>query len=132
MSRKARWVVERTERAIRDIQRTPGYIASLRRIPLSGAIFPLAGRQPVGDVGDRVDVLGRASPAGHDGVGVLDGDLVAEEPCRAAAGMGDRRLLFGQLQLENLSQELPESAFDRLGLGFRSGEPTPAVLEPCL
>ena len=45
---------------------------------------------------------------------VLDGDLIAEEPRRTGAGVGDQRLLLGQLQLEVIAQELGEATFDLL------------------
>jgi len=59
---------------------------------------------------------------------VLGGDLVAEEPRRAGAGMGDQRLGLGQLELEILLQELSEATFDLLGFGLRSGEPEQDVV----
>ena len=59
---------------------------------------------------------------------VLGGDLVAEEPRRAGAGVGDQRLCLGQLQLELLLQELGEATFDLLGFGLRSGEPEQDVI----
>jgi hypothetical protein len=45
---------------------------------------------------------------------VLDGDLIAEEPRRLGAGVGDQRLWLGQLQLEVIAQELGEATFDLL------------------
>ena len=42
-------------------------------------------------------------------VAVLDGDLVAEEPRRAGAGVGDQRLVLGQFQLEVITQELGQA-----------------------
>ena len=57
-----------------------------------------------------------------------DGDLVAEEPRRAGAGVGDQRLGLGQLQLEVILQELGEATFDLLGFGLRSGEPEQDVI----
>ena len=59
---------------------------------------------------------------------MLGGDLVAEEPRRAGAGMGDQRLGLGQLELEILLQELSEATFDLLGFGLRSGEPEQDVV----
>jgi len=59
---------------------------------------------------------------------VLDGDLVAEEPCRVRAGVGDQRLALGQLQLEVIAQELGEMTLDLLGFGLRSGEPEQDVV----
>ena len=54
---------------------------------------------------------------------VLDRDLVAEEPRRAGAGVGDQRLVLGEFQLEFVTQELRQALFDLLGFGLRSGEP---------
>jgi hypothetical protein len=54
---------------------------------------------------------------------VLDGDLVAEEPGRACAGVGDQGLVPRQFQLEVVMEELGEAGLDVLGFGFRPGEP---------
>jgi len=54
---------------------------------------------------------------------VLDGDLIAEEPRRLGAGVGDQRLGLGQLQLEILLQELGEALLDLLGFLLRSNKP---------
>jgi hypothetical protein len=62
---------------------------------------------------------------------VCDGDVVAEEPRRVAAGVGDRRLGLGQLQVEVIAQELSEATFDFLGFGLRSGEPEQDVIGLC-
>jgi len=51
-------------------------------------------------------------------VGVLDGDLVAEESCRACSGVGDQRFLLGQFQLEVITQECRKACFDLLGSAF--------------
>jgi hypothetical protein len=59
---------------------------------------------------------------------VLDGDLVAEEPGRACAGVGDQRLVPGEFQLEFVAQELGQALFDVLGLGLRAGEPEQMVI----
>ena len=50
------------------------------------------------------------------GVTLLDGDLVAEEPCCLGAAVGDEGLGLGKLQLETISQELPYPVLDFLGL----------------
>src|SRR5207247_8745249 len=65
----------------------------------------------------------RPAASGDLAVVVLDGDLVAEEPRRAGAGVGDQRLLLGQFQLEFFLQEPAETALDLLGFGLRSDEP---------
>ena len=62
---------------------------------------------------------------------MLGGDLVAEEPRRAGAGVGDQRLGLGQLELEILLQELSEATFDLLGLVLRSSEPEQDVICLC-
>ena len=56
-------------------------------------------------------------------VGVLDGDLVAEEFRRACSGVGDQRFLLRQFQFEVVMQECRQACFDLLGFGLRSGEP---------
>ena len=64
---------------------------------------------------------------------VLDGDLVAEEPGRARAGVGDQGLALRKLQLEIVEQELSEALFDLFGLGLRSGEPEEVIVcVPCV
>jgi hypothetical protein len=49
---------------------------------------------------------------------VLDGDLVAEEPRRASAGVGDQGLVRVELQGEGLSQEPRQFRLDLLGFGL--------------
>ena len=61
-------------------------------------------------------------------VGVLDGDLVAEESGRACSGVGDQCLLLRQFQLEFLPQERRKTDLDFLGFGLRSGEPEEVVV----
>jgi len=53
---------------------------------------------------------------------VLDGDLVAEEPRRAGAGVGDQGLGLVQLQGEGFSQERRQRGLDLLGFGLRPDE----------
>jgi hypothetical protein len=62
---------------------------------------------------------------------VLDGDLVAEEPGRACAGVGDQRFVLGEFELEFVAQELGQALFDVLGFGLRSGEPEQMVVCLC-
>jgi hypothetical protein len=64
-------------------------------------------------------------------VGVLSGDLVAEEPGPLAAGTGDERLFLGQLQLELVMEELGEAALYLLGLGLRPGKAEQGVVGLC-
>ena len=61
-------------------------------------------------------------------VGVLDGDLITEESCRAGTGVGDQRLFLGQFQLEVIAQELRQSDFDLLGFGLRPDEPEELIV----
>jgi hypothetical protein len=56
-------------------------------------------------------------------VTVPGGDLVAEEFGRACSGVGDQRLLLGQLQPEVITQEPGKALFDLFGFGFGSDEP---------
>jgi hypothetical protein len=62
---------------------------------------------------------------------VLHGDLVAEESGRAAAGVGDQRLVLGQFQLEIVMQEPGQALLDLLGFGLGSGEPEQGVVGLC-
>jgi hypothetical protein len=62
---------------------------------------------------------------------VCDGDVVAEEPRRVGAGVGDQRLGLGQLELEVIAQELGEATLDLFGSGLRSGEPEQDVIGLC-
>ena len=73
----------------------------------------------------------RATAPGGLAAVVLDGDLVAEESCRAGAGVGDQRLVLGQFQLEFVTQELRQPLFDLLGFGLRPGEPEQMVIGLC-
>ena len=57
---------------------------------------------------NRIPPLTALAASGELSVVVLDGDLVAEEPRRAGAGVGDQRLGLRQLQRELLVQELTE------------------------
>jgi len=67
---------------------------------------------------------------------LLDGDLVAGEPRRAGAGVGDQRLAGVQLQREGLPQERGQPGLDLLGFGLRPDESqqhvigVPAVKQP--
>jgi hypothetical protein len=55
-------------------------------------------------------------------VGVVDGDLVAEEPRCLGTPVSDERLVRRQVQLEIVTQELRQPGFDRLGFGLGSDE----------
>jgi hypothetical protein len=64
-------------------------------------------------------------------VGVLDGDLVAEESRRAGAPMGDERLGLVEFQLEVVAQELCQPGFDVFGLVSWSGESQQVIVGLC-
>jgi hypothetical protein len=72
--------------------------------------------------------VGRSAACGELLVGMLGGDLIAEEPRRVGAGVGDQRLVLGQLQLEVISQEPAEATFDLLSFGLWSGEPEQDII----
>jgi hypothetical protein len=59
---------------------------------------------------------------------VLDGDLVAEEPRRAGAGVGDQGLVRVELQGEGLSQEPRQLGLDLLGFGLGPDEPQQVII----
>ena|SRR2546423_5600531 len=60
-----------------------------------------------------------------------DGDLVAEEPGRACAGVGDQGLLLAEFQREVFTQELSEAGFDLLCFGLGSDESQEMVIALC-
>jgi hypothetical protein len=62
---------------------------------------------------------------------VVDGDLVAEEPGRARAGVGDQSLVLRQLQLELLAQERRKTLLDLFGLDLRPDEPEEMIIGLC-
>jgi hypothetical protein len=64
-------------------------------------------------------------------VGVVDGDLVAEESRRAGTRVGDERLVWRQVQLEVLTQELRQPGFDLFGFGLGSDEPEQVIVGLC-
>ncbi len=72
--------------------------------------------------------IDRPATVGERPVVVLGGDLVADEPRSAGAGVGDPRLCLRQFQLELIAQELTEATFDLLSFGRRSGEPEQEVV----
>ena len=69
-----------------------------------------------------------SSAAGQFAAVVLDGDLVAEEPRRARAGVGDQRFVRREFQLELFAQEHRKTLFDLFGLGLGPGEPEQVVI----
>ena len=62
---------------------------------------------------------------------MLDGDLIAEEPRRAGAGVGDQRLAGVQLQLEGSSQERRQLGLDLPGFGPGPDEPQQMIICLC-
>jgi hypothetical protein len=64
-------------------------------------------------------------------IGVLNGDLVAEEPGRARSGMGNQGFLLRQFQLEFVTQELRKTGLDFLRFGLGSGEPEDVIVGLC-
>jgi len=54
--------------------------------------------------------------------GVLDDDLVAEEPRRAGAAVGDQGLVLVQFQGEGLAQERCQVRLDLFGFGLWADE----------
>jgi hypothetical protein len=68
------------------------------------------------------NTVDHAAACGESVTAVLDVDLVAEEPCRPSAGVGEQRLVGGQFQLEFVMQELRQTLFDFLCFGLWSGE----------
>ena len=59
---------------------------------------------------------------------MLDGDLVAEEPRRASAGVGDQGFIQSQFQLEIITQESGQASLDLFGLGLGPGESEQGVV----
>ena len=66
--------------------------------------------------------VGRPAAEGDPGVAVLDDDVVAEEPRRLAAGVGDQGLVLVQFQPEGLPEEPRQFGLDLLGFGLRPAD----------
>jgi hypothetical protein len=77
------------------------------------------------------DAVDRSAAAGELALVVPDGDLVAEEACRACVGVGDERLVLGEFQFEIFTQERSEACFDVLCFVFRSDEPEEMIVGLC-
>ena len=75
--------------------------------------------------------VGRPAAVGEFRVAVLDGDLIAEEPRRTGAGVGDQGLGLVQLQREGLPQERRQFGLDLLGFGLRPDESQDMVIGLC-
>jgi hypothetical protein len=63
--------------------------------------------------------VGHAAASGDLAVGVLDGDLVAEVPCRPGAGVGDQRLFMAEFQFEFVAQGPGQLILDVPGCASR-------------
>ena len=68
---------------------------------------------------------------GYPRVAVLDDDVVAEEPCRLAAGVADQGLVLVQFQPEGLPEEPAQVGLDLLGFGLRPGESQQMIVGLC-
>jgi hypothetical protein len=99
---------------------SPGFAVA----PVEGSLGP----DHVERHAQRDRPVGRPAASGDLAVGVLDGDLVAEVPCRPGAGVGDQRLLAAEFQLEFVAQEPGQLVLDVLGFGLRPGEPQEVVV----
>jgi hypothetical protein len=75
--------------------------------------------------------VGRPVAAGEFRVAVLDGDVVAEEPRRLAAGVGDQGLVLAEFQAEGLPEERCQFGLDLLGFGLRPGESQDVIVGLC-
>jgi hypothetical protein len=62
---------------------------------------------------------------------VLNVNVIAEEPCPLAAGMGDQGFLLAEFQSEGLPEEPGDSGLDFLGFGLWPGEPQDMVIRLC-
>jgi hypothetical protein len=62
---------------------------------------------------------------------VLDDDVVAEEPRRLGAGVGDQGLVLVEVQPEGLPEEPGQLGLDLLGFGLRPGETQQMVVCLC-
>ena len=92
--------------------------------PVPGAL----GRDHVPGHAQRDPAVDRPAAVGDLRAGVLDGDLVAEEPRRASAGVGDQCFSGVQFQREGFPQELRQFRLDLLGLGPRPDESQQMVI----
>jgi hypothetical protein len=110
----------------------PGPVPGFALVPVGGAL----GRDHVLRDPQRDFPVDRPAAPGQSRAAVLDGDLVAEKPRRASAGVGDQRLVRMEFQGEGLPQEPCQLGLDLLGFGFRPDESqqhiigVPAVKQP--
>jgi len=99
-------------------------VPGLAPAPVRGTL----GRDHIRGYPQRDGAVGRPAAAGEFRVAVLDGDLVAEEPRRAGAGVGDQGLGRVQLQGEGLPQERRQLGLDLLGFGLGPDESQDVVV----
>ena len=96
--------------------------------PQVGGAF---GRDHIARHAQRDHPVGRPAAAGDSAVGLLDGDLVAEEPRGPGAGVRDQRLFARQFQPEVVAQERRQLILDSFGFGLGSGEPEELIVGLC-
>ena len=105
----------------------PGAVPRFAVPPVAGALgLDHVRRDPQRDL-----PVGRAAAAGALGVAVLDDDVIAEEPRRGGAAVGDQGLAGVQFQPEGLPEERRQLGLDLLGFGLRSDESQQMVVCLC-
>jgi hypothetical protein len=102
----------------------PGPVPGFAPEPVGGAL----GRDHIERHAQCDGPVKHAAATGDLAVVVLDDDLIAEEPCRLGAGVGDQRLPSGQFQREFVAKECRQLPLDFLGPGLRPGEPQDVVV----
>jgi hypothetical protein len=105
----------------------PGPVPRFAVLPVAGAL----GLDHVRRHAQRDLPVGLTAASGELGVAVLDPDVIAEEPRRLAAGVGDQGLLLAEFQSEGLPEELRQPGLDLLGFGFRPGESQQVIVRLC-
>jgi hypothetical protein len=96
-------------------------------LPVAGALGP----HHVWGHSQRDLPVGSSAAADDFRVGVLDGDVVAEEACPLGAGMGDQGLFLAEFQAEGLPEELRQFRLDLFGFGLRAGESEDMIVGLC-
>ena len=96
----------------------PGPVPRFAVVPVAGAL----GRDHVRRHPQRDLPVDRPAAPGEFRVAVLDGDVVAEEPRRLGAGVGDQGLIRVEFQPEGLPEERRQLGLDLLGFGLRPDE----------
>ena len=72
--------------------------------------------------------VGRTAASGDPRIAVLDDDVIAEEPRRLGAGVGDQGLVLVQVQPEGLPEERRQPGLYLLGFGLRADESQQVVV----